>query len=76
MYLNKAETLKSNSERKSSFYLPVTLWVYGKKVQVNALIDSGATTSFINKSVVRANHLVTHQLQTGFDIYNANGTLN
>ncbi|RDX52413.1 hypothetical protein OH76DRAFT_1307764, partial [Lentinus brumalis] len=48
----------------------------GRKVQVEALVDSGATTSFINKSVVETYHLGTHKLATPYDVYNADGTSN
>ena len=64
------------SRNRNSFTLPIILWVYGKKVQVKALVDSGATTTFINKSAVESNNLVTHNLVHSFDIYNADGALN
>lgn len=59
-----------------SFHLPVTLWVYGNKVQAEALVDSGATTNFINKAFVETNHLVTNKLATPYEVRNADGTLN
>ena len=68
--------VSSCSRSRNSFKLPVTLWVYGKKVQVEALVDSGATTSFINKSVVESNNLVTNKLAHPYDVYNADGTSN
>ena len=68
--------VSSCSRSRNSFKLPVTLWVYGKKVQVEALIDSGATTSFINTTVVESNNLVTHKLAQSFNIRNADSTLN
>ena len=46
--------------KKMSFKLPVTLWVYGIKVQAEALVDSGATTNFIDYNFVKRNHLVTN----------------
>ena len=49
--------------KKTSFKLPVTLWVYGKKVQAEAQVDSGATTNFINRSFVKREHLVTRRLR-------------
>ena len=45
--------------KKMSFKLPVTLWVYGTKVQAEALVDSRAITNFIDGSFVERNHLVT-----------------
>ena len=62
--------------KKTSFKLPVTLWVYGKKAQAEALVDSGATTNFINCSFVEREHLVTTKLATPYDVRNADGTLN
>lgn len=59
-----------------SFKLPVTLWVYGKKVQAEALVDSGATTNFIDKTFVESNHLVTYKLATPHNVRNADGTPN
>ncbi|CDO69613.1 hypothetical protein BN946_scf184851.g1 [Trametes cinnabarina] len=47
-----------------------------RKVQVEALVDSGATTTFINKSVVEKYHLVTSKLATPYDVYNTDGTTN
>lgn len=62
--------------KKMSFKLLVTLWVYGMKVQAEALVDSGATTNFIDKSFVERNHLVTNKLATPYVVKNADGTLN
>ena len=59
---NNMESSVTNVSRnkKTSFKIPVTLWVYGKKVQTEALVDSGATTNFIDKTFVEQNHLVTN----------------
>ncbi len=54
----------------------MTLWVYGKKVQTEALVDSGATSLFIDKHYVEKNHLVTNKLATPYDVKNADGTPN
>ena len=68
--------LNTSRNKKTSFKIPVTLWVYGKKVQTKALVDSGATTSFIDKNYVEINNLVTSKLATPYDVKNADGTLN
>ena len=68
--------LNQSRNKKSSFKLGVTLWVYGTKSQAVALIDSEATTSFINKSFVKTNKLVTIKLATLYQVRNANNTLN
>ena len=62
--------------KSSSFKLPVTLWVYGKKSQATALVDSGATTSFINQKFVETNNLVPIKLANPYIVYNADGTEN
>ena len=74
--ISVGDKLVNSSCTKNQFCLPITLWVYGKKVQVEALIDSGATTSFINKRLVEEKHLVTNRLETVYEVYNADGTHN
>lgn len=59
-----------------SFRIEITLWVYGKKVQAMALIDSSASISVINKSLVYDEKLVTSQLTSPIEIRNADGTEN
>ena len=54
----------------------MTLWVYGIKVQTEALVDSGATTNFIDKDFVKRNNLVTNKLATPYDVNNVDGTPN
>ena len=62
--------------KTTSFKIPVTLWVYGKKVQTEALVDSGATTNFIDRVVVENNNLVMHKLANLYCVINADGTPN
>ena len=45
-------------------------------MQVEALVDSGATTMFIDKTFVRKNHLVTNRLPKPCPVTNADGTPN
>jgi len=59
-----------------SFKIPVTLWVYSKKVQTKALVDSGTTTNFIDKVVMENNNLVMHKLANPYYVINADGTPN
>ncbi|THU81718.1 hypothetical protein K435DRAFT_692987, partial [Dendrothele bispora CBS 962.96] len=47
-----------------------------RKVQVRALVDSGATTTFINKSVVESNNLVKEKLAHPFEVINADDSPN
>ena len=50
--------------------------MYGYKVQTEALVDSGATTNFLNRKFIEKNHLVTSKLATPYNITNADGTPN
>jgi len=62
--------------KTTSFKIPVTLWVYGKKVQTKALVDLGATTDFIDRIVVENNNLVMHKLANLYCVINADSTPN
>jgi len=62
--------------KTTSFKIPVTLWVYSKKVQTEALVDLGATTNFVNRVIMENNNLVTHKLANPYRIINVNGTPN
>ena len=62
---------------KTTFFkIPVTLWVYEKKVQTEALVDSEATTNFVNRVVVENNNLVTYKLANPYYVINVDGTPN
>jgi len=62
--------------KTTSFKIPVTLWIYGKKVQTEALVDSEATTNFVDRVVVENNNLVTYKLANLYCVINADGTPN
>jgi len=62
--------------KTTSFKIPVTLWVYSKKVQTEALVDLGATTNFVDRVIVENNNLVTHKLANPYRVINADGTPN
>jgi len=59
-----------------SFKIPVTLWVYGKKVQTKALVDLGTTTNFVDRVVVENNNLVTYKLANPYCVINVDSTPN
>ena len=63
-------------DRKNTFLLPITLWVYGKKVQTKGLVDSGAMANFISHRFVQTNHLVSNRLAHSIPVRNADGTTN
>jgi len=58
------------------FKIPVTLWVYKKKVQTKTLVDSGATMNFVNRVVMENNNLVTYKLANSYYVINVDGTSN
>ena len=60
----------------TTFCLPITLWVNNQKVQVTALVDSGANTMFINKRVVKKYNLEHKRLARPRTASNADGTIN
>ena len=47
-----------------------------KKVQTEALVDSGATMNFVDRVVVENNNLVMHKLANPYRVINADGTPN
>ena len=50
--------------------------MYGQKAQTEALVDSGATTNFIDKEYVVKHNLVTDKLPRPLEVRNADGTPN
>jgi len=70
------ETCNNIVHNKTIFKIPVTLWVYSKKVQTEALVDLGATMNFIDRVVMENNNLATHKLANLYHVINADGTPN
>ena len=62
--------------KRTSFKIPVTLQVYGKKVQTEALVNSGATINFIDRVFVENNNLVKYKLANLYKVVNMNSTPN
>ena len=62
--------------KTTSFKIPVTLWVYGKKVQIKALVNLGAITNFVDRVIVENNNLVIYKLANLYCIINADSTPN
>jgi len=56
--------------KTTSFKIPVILWVYSKKAQTKALVDSGATTNFVDRVVMENNNLVIYKLANPYHIIN------
>jgi len=59
-----------------SFKIPVTLWVYGKKVQTETLVDLEATTNFVDRVIIENNNLVIYKLANLYHVINVDGTPN
>jgi hypothetical protein len=76
LFNNVIDMHQNISSSKNSFILPVTLWVYSKKVSVNVLVDSGATSTFLNQKVVRKHNLITKLLATPYAVINADSISN
>lgn len=75
--LNLVDTVRNvASKQQITFALSTNLWVKGKKVQIVALVDSGANTTFISKKVVKTNNLETIKLAKPYGLINADGTKN
>lgn len=79
MYINHVPEdvmVQNSSSTKSIFNLPVELWVSGKAVRAEALVDSGAYSIFVNKKFVREHRLNLYKLETPYNVYNADGSIN
>jgi len=59
--------------KTTSFKIPVTLWVYGKKVQTK---DLGATMNFIDRVVMENNNLEMYKLANPYYVINVESTPN
>jgi len=59
-----------------SFKIPVILWVYRKKVQTKALVNSETTTNFIDRVIMENNNLVTYKLANLYCVINVDSTSN
>ena len=69
------ESCNNIAYNKTTFFkIPVILWIYKKKVQTKALVDSGATTNFIDRVVMENNNLVTYKLANPYHVINMDGT--
>ena len=58
------------------FHVPVQLIGKQHRKEVVAMVDSGATTTFLSRRFVKENRVVTRKLATPIPLYNIDGTLN
>ncbi|RPD76869.1 hypothetical protein L226DRAFT_424044, partial [Lentinus tigrinus ALCF2SS1-7] len=58
--------------------IPVIIYVPGtdRRVDADALLDSGSTGSCMHRDFVRRNGLETRAFEVPIDVYNADGTVN
>ena len=73
VFSNNVHETQSESEH---FHVPVTLSGVRKSREIAAMIDSGASTLFINKRFVQENKIRTRRLKNPIPVYNIDGTLN
>ena len=73
--LNSATVYELNSNGQH-FHIPIHLIGKHWCKEVIAMVDSGATTTFIHKRFVRENKIHTRKLATPIPLYNIDGTLN
>ena len=64
------------STQKNSITISIHAYMWHKKAEVAALLDSGATENFIDKRTIKALGLGTRSLPTPLNIHNVDGTLN
>jgi hypothetical protein len=64
------------SKKTDSMTIPISVYMWHKKTETDALLDSGATHNFINKQAVKSLRLGTRPLKQPLHVSNVDGTLN
>jgi hypothetical protein len=64
------------SKKKDSMTIPLSVYMWHKKTETTALLDSGATHNFINKRAVSSLGLGTRSLPHPLQVNNIDGTIN
>lgn len=62
--------------KSEHFHVPITLRGKHRSKEVTAMIDSGASTLFINKRFVKEHNVTTRKLKDSIPVYNIDGTPN
>lgn len=62
--------------KSEHFHIPITLGGRHKSKEVTAMIDSGASTLFINKKFIEKHGVKTQKLKQPIAVYNIDGTPN
>ncbi len=81
IHSNKFDVLRIGNiyeinNESSHLHIPITLTGDNRSVNTTTLLDSGATTNFINENFVQEHHIRTHDLPSPQPLFNVDGTLN
>ena len=71
-----ADNVLETGSESEHFHVPITISGVRRSKEVTAMIDSGASTLFINKRFVNENKVRTRRLKQPIPVYNIDGTLN
>jgi hypothetical protein len=64
------------SKKTNSMTISISIYMWHKKTETEALLDSGATHNFIDKRAVKTLGLGMHLLKQPLHVSNVDGTLN
>jgi predicted aspartyl protease len=64
------------SKKTDSMTIPISVYMWHKKTETEALLDSGATHNFIDERAVKTLGLGTRPLKQPLHVSNVDGTLN
>ena len=71
-----ANHVQETGSESEHFHVPITISGVRRSKEVAAMIDSGASTLFINKRFVNENKVRTRRLKQLIPVYNIDETLN
>ena len=71
-----ANDVHETGSESEHFHIPITISGVQRSKEVAAMVDSGASTLFINKQFVNENKVRTRRLKQPIPVYNIDGTLN
>src|SRR5258707_6343556 len=70
------ERIRKTTVELPNIQIEMTTVNTGKAVTIEALLDSGATHCYIDKTFVQQNNLDTHKLHKSIPVYNVDNTQN
>ena len=71
-----ANDVHETGSESEHFHISITISGVRRSKEVAAMVDSGASTLFINKRFVNENKVRTRRLKQPIPVYNIDGTLN